>query len=114
MSVTDRRHRRLGIAAGSTLLTLALAGCSGLGRNAVGPIIYKTDQDKVIQVDSPSVRGCHRLDPGATEVTNGTLVDVILYTTPDCSGRGVAYVATTLTDNNAHNDPLWRSYTIVH
>ncbi|NEE22241.1 hypothetical protein G3M58_89260, partial [Streptomyces sp. SID7499] len=60
MSVTatvPRRRRRLGIAAGATLLALAASGCSGLGRTAVGPVTYTTGREAVLQVNSPSVRG---------------------------------------------------------
>ncbi|WP_406098034.1 hypothetical protein [Streptomyces sp. NBC_01013] len=115
MPVIDHRRRRLGIAAGTALLTLTVAGCSGLGRTAVGPVIYTTERDAVIMVNSPSVKGCHRLAPaGAKEVSNETLIDIILYTTPNCTGRGTTYVATTLTDVNAASALPWRSFTTVH
>ncbi|WP_330242161.1 hypothetical protein [Streptomyces sp. NBC_00525] len=115
MPVIDRRRRRLAIAAQAVLLTLTVAGCSGLGRTAVGPVIYTTERDAVIQVNSPSVKGCHRLAPaGAKAVANETLVDIILYPTPDCSGPGTAYVATSFSDENAHTAPPWRSFSTVH
>ncbi|MEU1212296.1 hypothetical protein ACFYSH_20680 [Streptomyces sp. NPDC005791] len=108
-------RRRTRIAAGAVLLTLALAGCSGLGRTAVGPVSYHTGQDKVVTVHSPSVKGCHMLEPpGADKVDNRTLVDMILYTTRDCSGRGTAYVATTFSDTNSPRALPWRSYSFVH
>lgn len=120
MSVTvtaadHRRRRRLGVAAGAALLTLAASGCSGLGRTAVGPVTYTTEKDAVVSVNSPSVKGCHRLAPaGAKEIVNRTLVDLVLYTSRDCSGEGSAYVATTFTDVKAGSSPPWRSYRIVH
>ncbi|MER6116543.1 hypothetical protein E6R60_23935 [Streptomyces sp. A0642] len=115
MPVIDHRRRRLGIAAGTALLTLTVAGCSGLGRTAVGPVIYTTERDAVIMVNSPSVKGCHRLAPaGAKKVFNETLIDIILYPTRDCTGPGTTYVATTLSDVNAPSARPWRSFTTVH
>ncbi|MFI8432282.1 hypothetical protein ACIGJO_00815 [Streptomyces sp. NPDC079020] len=110
-----RRRSRLGVAAGATLLALTVTGCSGLGRTAVGPVIYSTERDAVILVNSPSVKGCHRLAPsGVNEVENRTLVDIILYRTRNCTGGNTAYVPTTFTDTKAHNSRPWRSYSIVH
>lgn len=120
MSVTAtatarHRRRRTGIAAGATLLTLALTGCSGLGRTAVGPVTYTTGRDRVVNVQSPVVTGCHEMAPaGAHEVINRTLIDMILYRTRDCSGGGTTYVATTLTDVNSPRSLPWRSYRFVH
>nr|WSZ95472.1 hypothetical protein OH820_07220 [Streptomyces sp. NBC_00857] len=112
MSVTD--HRRLGIAAGTAFLILATTGCSGLGRTAVGTITYDTEQKQHVKVSSPLVTGCHRLGPGAVEVTNRTLVDLVMYRTPDCTGEKSAYIATTLSDVMTPGKGPWRSYTIVH
>jgi hypothetical protein len=113
MSVTD--HRRLAIAAGATLLTFAVAGCSGLGRNAVGTVSYETSLQRSVLVGNPLVRGCHRLAPaGAVRISNRTLVDFMLYRTPNCSGPGSTYVASTFTSNIAPGTPPWRSYSIVH
>ncbi|WP_393056876.1 hypothetical protein [Streptomyces sp. LN549] len=115
MPVIDHRRRRLGIAAGTALLTLTVAGCSGLGRTAVGPVIYTTERDAVVEVNSPSVKGCHRLAPaGAKEVTNETLIDIILYRTRNCTGPGTTYLATTLSDVNAPSALPWRSFSTVH
>ncbi|MFC9426787.1 MULTISPECIES: hypothetical protein [unclassified Streptomyces] len=113
MSVTD--HRRLGIAAGTALLTLAVAGCSGLGRAAVGTITYDTGQKLRIQVTTPSVTGCHRLKPvGAVSIANRTVLDLIAYPTADCTGKNTTYIATTLSDVIAPGAGPWRSYSIVH
>ncbi|MEU8676573.1 hypothetical protein [Streptomyces sp. NPDC048560] len=115
VTVPDRhRRRRLGISAGTALLTLTVAGCSGLGRTAVGPVIYTTPRHAVISVNSPSVKGCHRLPLGAHEVHNGTLVDIVLHRTRDCSGDDTTYLATTLTDNTEPRTGPWRSYTVIH
>lgn len=108
-------RRRTGIAAGAALLALAATGCSGLGRTAVGPVSYTTEQDKVVTVHSPSVKGCHTMEPaGSGKIYNRTLVDIVLYTTRDCSGRETAYVATTFSDTNAAHALSWRSYRFVH
>ncbi|MDQ0939069.1 hypothetical protein [Streptomyces sp. V1I1] len=113
MSVTD--HRRLGVVAGAALLSIAVAGCSGLGRDAVGTISYQTEGDRHVMVSNPSVKGCHRLgSTGATEVTNNTLVDIVLYPNRDCSGDETTYLATTTSDRIAPRAPSWRSYTVVH
>ncbi|WP_189541069.1 hypothetical protein [Streptomyces gelaticus] len=115
MPVIAPRRRRLGIAAGTALLTLTVAGCSGLGRTAVGPITYTTGRGAVIMVNSPSVKGCHRLAPsGATAVNNGTLIDIILYRTRDCTGPGTTYLATMLSDVKGLSALPWRSYSTVH
>ncbi|MFJ2439884.1 hypothetical protein ACIOWG_05340 [Streptomyces sp. NPDC087658] len=113
MSVTD--HRRLGAAAGAAVLVLAVAGCSGLGRTAVGTIAYDTGEKREIQATSPSVKGCHRLaSGGAVKVTNRTTVDLVLYPTHDCTGRNSTYLGTTLSDVIAPGAGPWRSYTTVH
>ncbi|RDG39193.1 hypothetical protein [Streptomyces corynorhini] len=114
MSVTQ--HRRLGLAAGAACLALAATtGCSGLGRSALGTIAYETARKRMVQVDSPAVRGCHRLAPaGAVAVTNRTLADIVMYRTTDCTGKDSIYVATTVSDVIAPGAGPWRSYRVVH
>lgn len=113
MSVPD--HRRLGITAGAAFLILAVAGCSDLGRTAVGTIVYDTEREHAVQVSNPLVTGCHRLTGGgAVKVTNRTLVDLVMYRTPDCTGGGTTYIATKLSDVIAPGAGPWRSYTLVH
>ncbi|AEN09328.1 MULTISPECIES: hypothetical protein [unclassified Streptomyces] len=120
MSVTatataSSRRRSTGLAAGTALLTLALAGCSGLGRTAVGPVTYTTERDRTVSTNSPSVKGCHKMDSaGANEVENGTLIDMILYRTPDCTGGETIYIPTTVTDVKAPPSGPWLSYRFVH
>jgi hypothetical protein len=115
VTATVHRRRRLGIAFGVTLLALAASGCSGLGRTAVGPVTYTTEREAVVQVNSPPVRGCHRIAPaGAHEVENETLVDVILYRTRDCTGDRTTYVPTRFSDVTAPGSGPWRSYSFVH
>jgi hypothetical protein len=115
MSVTHHRRRRLGIAAGTALLTLGAAGCSVLGRTAVGPVTYETPQKRLHQVTVLPVRGCHRFKaPGAVQVSNGTMVDLVMFPASDCSGGGTTYISTTLSDRIAPGAAPWRSYIAIH
>ncbi|MFE5487004.1 hypothetical protein [Streptomyces sp. NPDC056527] len=108
-------HRRLGIAAGAALLTLTVAGCSGLGRTVVGEIAYETEREVVITVTSPSVNGCHRLAPsGVRRIENRSLVDLRLYRTPNCQGKENIYLPTKTSNEIAPDTLPWRSYTAVH
>lgn len=108
-------HRRLGTAAGAALLTLVVAGCSGLGRSAVGTITYETEREVVITVTSPSVNGCHRLAPsGVTKIENRSMVDLRMYRTRDCKGKENTYVASNSGNTIAPDTLPWRSYSIVH
>ncbi|MCT4355108.1 hypothetical protein M5362_18415 [Streptomyces sp. Je 1-79] len=107
-------HRRFGTAAGAALLTLTVAGCSGLGRTAVGTITYDTEREVVITVTSPLVTGCHRLAPsGVTGVTNRSLLDIRMYTNRQCQGDYI-YVPTLTSDAIVPDTLPWRSYSIVH
>lgn len=120
MPVTATLHRRIRrprAAAGAVLLALTVSGvsgCSGLGRTAVGPITYTTERDVEVMENSPLVRGCHPLPGGATAVDNNTLIDMVLYRSRDCSGKGTTYLSTRLADVDAASTPPWRSYTLVH
>ncbi|MEV8586158.1 hypothetical protein [Streptomyces sp. NPDC051180] len=108
-------RRRLTTATGAVLLTLAVAGCSGLGRSAVGTLEYETERDVLVKITSPSVNGCHRLAPaGVRKIENNTLNDIVLYRTRDCQGPMPTYLPTTLADEIAPGTLPWRSYTVVH
>ena len=108
-------QRRLCTAAGAALLTLAVAGCSGLGRSAVGTLTYETERDLVVTVTSPSVNGCHLLGPAGTrKVENRTLNDIQMYRTLDCTGEDPIYIATNTTNEIAPDTLPWRSYSVVH
>ncbi|MFE0775375.1 hypothetical protein [Streptomyces sp. NPDC058861] len=108
-------RRRLTTATGAVLLTLAVAGCSGLGRTAVGTIEYETEREVGVQVTSPSVKGCHRLAPsGATKVENNTLVDIVLYRTRDCRGEDPTYLPSDTGDRIVPDTLPWRSYSVIH
>ncbi|MFH8622277.1 hypothetical protein ACH4A8_10285 [Streptomyces vietnamensis] len=108
-------RRRLTTATGAVLLTLAVAGCSGLGRSAVGTISYETERELLVTVTSPSVKGCHRLAPsGVTKVENNSLTDIVMYRTRDCTGGNSIYVATKTGNQIAPDTLPWRSYSVVH
>ncbi|MBT2444908.1 hypothetical protein J7E93_33395 [Streptomyces sp. ISL-36] len=108
-------HRRLGTAAGAALLTLAVAGCSGLGRTAVGTITYETEHETEVSVTSPSVKGCHKLaTAGATKVENGTLVDIVMYPSENCRGDGSIYIPANSGNEIVPGTPRWRSYRVIH
>ncbi|MFD3662444.1 hypothetical protein ACFWVF_17870 [Streptomyces sp. NPDC058659] len=108
-------RRRLTTATGAVLLTLAVAGCSGLGRTTVGPISYETERKVAVAVTSPSVNGCHRLAPsGATKVANESLTDIVLYPTRDCRGPVSTYLPINTSNGIVPGDLPWRSYSVVH
>ncbi|MFI6683460.1 hypothetical protein [Streptomyces sp. NPDC050485] len=109
------RRRRTAIVAGTVLFALATAACSELDRTAVGTVSYSTGTAQAVTLTSPKVRGCHRLPPtGATYVNNNTLVDMVMYPTPDCTGKVTTYIGSKFADNVAPKAAPWRSYTFVH
>ncbi|MET9360843.1 hypothetical protein ABZX93_08025 [Streptomyces sp. NPDC006632] len=111
----SRRRRRTRIAAGAVLLTLATTACSSLGRTAVGTVSYPVGRNAAVSLTSPKVTGCHRVLPaGTNEVFNNTLVDMVMYRTPDCTGKDTTYIGSRLTNNVAPQAPPWRSYSFVH
>ncbi|MFF0436602.1 hypothetical protein ACFYU9_30850 [Streptomyces sp. NPDC004327] len=108
-------HRRLTIATGTVLLTFAVAGCSGLGRSAVGTISYETGRELAVTVTSPSVNGCHRLAPsGVTKIENASMLDLRLYRTRDCTGEHNIYLPSRSGNEIVPGTPPWRSYSVVH
>ncbi|GAA1165223.1 hypothetical protein GCM10009654_22660 [Streptomyces hebeiensis] len=108
-------HQRLRLVVATACLVLTVAGCSGLGRTAVGTVTYETEQRNRVTVSNPLVTGCHSIgSPGAHTVANRTLLDMIMYLTPDCTGEQNAYIATMQSDTIAPGSGPWRSYTIVH
>jgi hypothetical protein len=113
MSVTP--SRRAAVAAGSVLLSVAAAGCSGLDRTAVGTLTYETGHEHHTTVTSPLVTGCHRFgDEGAVAVENETEADAIMHPTDDCSGEETIYVPSMTSDTVAPGAGVWRSYSFVH
>ncbi|MFF4184219.1 hypothetical protein ACFYZ9_13600 [Streptomyces sp. NPDC001691] len=110
-----RRRRRTRIAAGAALLALATTACSSLGRTAIGTISYSIGPETTVTLTSPKVRGCHRLPPsGTTGLSNNTLVDMVMYRTPDCTGKDTTYIGSRLTNNVAPKAAPWRSFSFVH
>ncbi|WP_306326815.1 hypothetical protein [Streptomyces venezuelae] len=109
-------RRRLTTATGAVLLTLSVAGCSGLGRTMVGTLSYETEREFVVTETSPSVNGCHRLlaPAGVTRVENNTLVDIRLFPTRDCKGKHNIYLPTNSSNSVAPGALPWRSYNVIH
>ncbi|MFB7516163.1 hypothetical protein [Streptomyces sp. NPDC056144] len=108
-------RRRLTTATGAVLLTIAVAGCSGLGRSAVGTLSYETEREFAVTVTSPSVKGCHRMAPsGVTKVVNETLVDVVLYRTLNCKGENSTYLPSNSSNEIVPDTLPWRSYSVIH
>ena len=113
MSVTD--HRRLRVVAGARSLTIALAGCSGLGRTAVGTISYGSANERLVMVSNPLVSGCHSLGPaGATTVTNNTLVDIIQYQAGTAPGTSRRDPLTETSATTSRRRTAAASYSTVH
>ncbi len=128
---TDRRHRtdedramthtrRIGVMTGVAALLLTATACSGLGRSTVGMLSFRGHDSPVeVSYSNTPVKGCHRIEVphGATHVENNTLVDVVLYRTPDCSKgdrEDGIYVATTLSNVTAPASLPWRSFRVIH
>lgn len=112
MSVTPYRHAA--VAAGTLLLALTAAGCSGLDRTAVGTLVYEGGHDHHTTVTSPRITGCHHFEPpGAVAVENNTEADALLYPTDDCSGESI-YVPSKMSDVPAPDAGPWLSYSFVH
>lgn len=109
--------RRLRAGAGALLLLLGAAGCSGLTSKAVGSVVYTTPDNKVVQIDSPSVDGCHHLPPtGAKSVANKTLNDLVLHTGAGCKnlkGTESYYLATKTSNPGMPDAEPWMSFTVV-
>ncbi|MGW3241324.1 hypothetical protein [Streptomyces sp. NPDC001070] len=109
--------RRHGIRAGALFLLLGAAGCSGLTPQAVGALVYTTPDDKLVQLNNPSVDGCHQLVPtGAKSIANNTLNDVILHTGPGCKdleGTESYYLATKTSNPGIPDAEPWLSFTVV-
>ncbi|MFD3694709.1 hypothetical protein ACFWUZ_00850 [Streptomyces sp. NPDC058646] len=112
--------RRIGVMTGVAALLLTATACSGLGRSTVGMLSFRGHDSPVeVSYTSTSVKGCHRIDVphGASHVENNTLVDVVLYRTPDCRKAdpddGI-YVATTQSNVTAPDTLPWRSFRVIH
>ncbi|UYQ61875.1 hypothetical protein [Streptomyces peucetius] len=113
MSVTPYRHAA--VAAGTVLLALTAAGCSGLDRTAVGTIVYEGEHGHHTTVTSPRITGCHHFEsPGAVAVENSTEADALVYPTDDCSGDESIYVPSGTSDVPAPGAGPWLSYSFVH
>ncbi|MET9961990.1 hypothetical protein ABZ128_23555 [Streptomyces sp. NPDC006326] len=111
--------RRIGVTTGAAVLLLAATACSA-DRTTVGSLSFRAHDSPVeITYANTPVQGCHRigLPRGAAHVENHTLVDVILYRTPDCrkvDGADGIYVPTDSSNVTAPDSLPWRSFSVVH
>ncbi|MGI5446624.1 hypothetical protein ACQEVM_12830 [Streptomyces sp. CA-243310] len=112
--------RRIGVITGAAALLLTATACSGLGRSTVGMLTFRGHESPVeLSYSNTPVRGCHKIaiPRGATHVENNTLVDIVLYRTPNCEKTDRAdgiYVATTLSNVTAPRTLPWRSFSVIH
>ncbi|MGW7103190.1 hypothetical protein [Streptomyces sp. NPDC054838] len=110
--------RRIGVITGAALLLTATA-CSA-GKTTVGSLSFRAQDGPVelAYLNTP-VQGCHKigLPRGAAHVENNTLVDVIVYRTPECQKTEKApgiYVPTSSSNVTAPGSLPWRSFSVVH
>ncbi|MFF4422954.1 hypothetical protein ACFY04_19600 [Streptomyces sp. NPDC001549] len=112
--------RRISTIVGVAALLLTASACSGLGRSTVGMLTFRGHDSPVeLSYSNTLVVGCHKIGipKGATHVENNTLVDIVLYRTPDCQQTDKAdgiYVATTLSNVTAPVSLPWRSFSVIH
>ncbi|MCX4825730.1 hypothetical protein OG883_39010 [Streptomyces sp. NBC_01142] len=112
-------RRRIRVITGAALLLLTATACSA-GKTTVGTLSFRAHDSPVeVTYSNTPVQGCHRigLPHGAAHVENNTLVDVVLYRTPQCQKTDEAvgiYVPTTTSNVTAPGSLPWRSFSVVH
>ncbi|MEV7616778.1 hypothetical protein [Streptomyces sp. NPDC089799] len=110
--------RRFGVITGAALLLLTATACSA-GKTTTGTLTFRAhDSPLELTYSNTPVQGCHRiaLPHGAAHVENNTLVDIVLYRTPECQKGEKApgiYVATSLSNVTAPDSLPWRSFSVV-
>ncbi|UQX04401.1 hypothetical protein [Streptomyces sp. RerS4] len=115
-------RRRIGVITGAAALLLTVTACSDFGRSTVGMLTFRAHDSPVeVTYANSSVKGCHPigLPKGAAHVENNTLVDIVLYHSPDCAKEEEdrpdgTYVATTLSNVTAPDSRPWRSFRVIH
>ncbi|MFJ8017560.1 hypothetical protein [Streptomyces sp. NPDC096339] len=112
------RLRYVGVITGAALLLTATA-CS-TGKTTVGQLTFRAEDSPVLlSYSNTPVQGCHKiaLPRGAAHVENNTLLDVIMYRTPDCQKSEKApgiYVPQSTSNVTATGSLPWRSFSVVH
>jgi hypothetical protein len=104
------RVSRLAALTGIALLGMALTACED---NASGQIMARNGVRPVQTLSNPPTSGCHRFPEGVTHVSNDTLSDIVLYTTPDCTvpkGGESTYLSQQSADEVVRSTGLWRSF----
>ena len=101
------RSRTTALLAGGAVLVVALAGCSDPPQGTVNAV-----NGNVVQVISnPGNSYCHRfVPPGVNGVQDGTLADMRLYVSTDCSGHNDYLSTETSVGPGA---VVWHSYSFV-
>ncbi|WP_052434707.1 hypothetical protein [Streptacidiphilus melanogenes] len=86
------RSRSVAALLGGAVLVVALAGCSDPPQ---GTVTATNLDGTVVQIlSNPTATSCHRFAPiGVTTVMNGTIADMRLYSSTNCSGTNV-YLST--------------------
>ncbi|RAG82537.1 hypothetical protein DN069_27205 [Streptacidiphilus pinicola] len=79
------RSRTVAVLLGGVALVVALAGCSDPPQ---GTVTATNSDGSVVQiVSNPAATSCHRFAPiGVTAVMDGTLADMRLYASANCTG----------------------------
>ncbi|WP_329380699.1 hypothetical protein OG625_15535 [Streptomyces sp. NBC_01351] len=114
------RLRRIGVITGTALLLTATATACSAGKTTVGTLTFRAHDSPVeVTYSNTPVQGCHKilLPRGAAHVENGSLVDVVMYRTPNCQKTDRAegiYVATNMSNVTAPGSLPWRSFSVVH
>ncbi|MFC7302970.1 hypothetical protein ACFQVC_01895 [Streptomyces monticola] len=67
-------------------------------------------------VTNPPLKGCHKMPGGAHHVENGTLTDLVVYVSDDCTGDADTskYVGSGLNGDLAPKADSWHSYKFVN
>ncbi|WP_052442747.1 hypothetical protein [Streptacidiphilus neutrinimicus] len=86
------RSRSVAVLLGGAVLVVALAGCSDPPQ---GTVTATSVDGAVVQIlSNPAATACHRFAPiGVTTVMNGTIADMRLYSSTNCTGTNV-YLST--------------------
>ncbi|SEM23293.1 hypothetical protein [Streptacidiphilus jiangxiensis] len=102
------RSRSVAVLVGGAVLVVALAGCSDPPQGTV----VATNGNLVQVISNPGDTYCHRFIPGGVNaVQDGTLADMRLYRSTDCSGHN-DYLSTQ-TSVGPQNTLFYRSYSFV-
>jgi hypothetical protein len=107
------RSRSTAVLLGGAVLVVALAGCSDPPQ---GTVTATNLDGTVVQIlSNPTATACHRFAPiGVTAVMNGTIADMRLYSSTDCTGHNV-YLSTdtSVSAGRPNIGQIFRSFSFV-